>query len=147
VDDRNSQRLGHKFKLSLPRAIFRYCRRPGCGLASDRATFFGHRTPGGGRSGSRRCFHHETIDRIPPARSSTPKTPVPPAGVSFIANRDSGSIWQGCAFDTGRCRHMSRRNPQPVRILASRRARASRASASLLLEFRAGEPSFALGVP
>ena len=28
---------------------------------TDRATFFGHRTPGGGRSGSRRCFHHETI--------------------------------------------------------------------------------------
>ena len=77
-----------------------------------RATFFGHRTPGGGRSGSRRCFHHETIDSIPPARSSTPKPRLPPAGVFFVANRDSGAIRQGCAFDTGRCRHMRRRNPQ-----------------------------------
>ena len=44
-----------------------------------RATFFGHRTPGGGRSGWRRCFHHDTIDRISPCSIVDPKNPGSPS--------------------------------------------------------------------
>src|SRR6516165_7568841 len=46
-----------------------------------------------------------------------PKPPVPPTGFFFIGNRNSGSIRLDCAFDTGRCRHMRRRNPRLGRIL------------------------------
>jgi hypothetical protein len=71
--------------LSKPRL------RPGHPAAALHATICGHRTLGGGRSGSRRCFDDEAIDRISPLLDRRPQNPGSPDRGFFIGNRDSGS--------------------------------------------------------
>jgi len=93
---------------------------PGSGPASGCVTRSDNlwiRTPGRWTARPRRCFYDKASDAFPPCSIVDPKTPFPQPGFSSWEPCDSGSIRHGCTFDTGRCRHMRRRNPRLGRLL------------------------------
>src|SRR5436190_22656174 len=76
--------------------------RPGHPAPTPDASICGHRTPGGGRSGSRRCFlGRDDRSHFPLARSSIFENPGSPAGVFSLPERLSVSDGEAGADGQG----------------------------------------------